>query len=513
MKNDGTIEVFQMNINVAYNSLLKETHDYWVLAQIENILDWDFETYMPPKGVKQRAEELAMIAALKHERITDPKIGELLKKIKNDPDYSSLNKVKKRNVQLIERKYERESKIPKDLVERIAKQKPIAIAAWKKAKGERNYTFFKPELEKTIELVKMKAKYLDPRENPLDVVMEKFEPGVTSEIVTKLFNELKEGIIPIIKKCVSSPNQPDISLIKRKCPIEIQKQLSEDISKLVCYDLEGGRIDETEHPFTSGYYDDVRITTHYYEEDFSNSFYSVLHEAGHGIYDQNLSQEYKYQFVGDSASYGIHESQSRFIENLIGRSREFWEYYLPRLKELTGEIFADIELDSFIRAINEVKSSKIRVEADEVTYFLHIIIRFELEQALLTGKITTEQLPSVWNEKYKEYLGVDIKNDSEGVLQDTHWAGGSFGYFHCYALGNIYNAQMLAKITETIPDYKELMKKGDLKPIINWFIENVHQHSNLYDPLELIEVITGEKINTKYFIDYLEDKFSKIYGF
>ena len=501
-----------MNISESYNTLQQIIHDCSVLDQIENILYWDFETYMPSEGVKQRSEELAMIAALKHKRITDPKVGELLQKIRNDPDYSFLGKVKRRNVTLVERKYERESKIPKDLVERIAKQEPITTQTWKKAKKEKNYAIFKPELDKLLELVKMKAKCLDPEKHPFDVLMQEYEPGMTSAQLTPLFNELIKGLIPVIKKCLSSPIQPDTSLIKRKCPIDIQKQLSEDIAKLVGYDLLKGRIDETEHPFTTGFYDDVRITTHYYEEDFANSFYAVLHETGHGLYDQNLSQEYKYQLVGDSASYGIHESQSRFIENIIGRSPEFLEFYLPKLKKLTGEIFVDVELASFIRAINEVRLSKIRIEADELTYCLHIIIRFEIERDLLAGKITTEQLPELWNAKYKEFIGVDIENDSEGVMQDTHWAGGSFGYFPSYALGNIYNAQMLDKMSKDIPDYKELMKKGELSPIVDWLIENVHKHSNLYDPPELIKVITGEEINPKYFIQYLEEKYSEIYG-
>ena len=502
-----------MDIEEAYRTLLKEIHDYIVLTQIEHILDWDFETYMPPKGVKQRSEELAMIATLEHDRLTNPKVGELIKTIKENPDYASLDETKKRDLELTERKYNRESKIPKELVEEIAKHIPIAIDAWKKAKKESNYLLFKPALDKMLELTKRKANYLDPTKEPFDALLEEYEPGMSSSQYTKLFTELKEGLIPIIQKCVNSSNQPDLSLIKRKCPIPIQRQLSEDIAKLVHYDLERGRIDETEHPFTTGYYDDVRITTHYYEEDFANSFYSVLHEAGHGIYDQNLSQDFKYQFLGDSASYGVHESQSRFIENIIGRSREFWEFYLPKLKEMTGNVFSDVELDPFVHALNEVKPSKIRITADEVTYSLHVIIRFEIERDLLSGKITTEQLPEIWNAKYKEYLGVDIENDSEGVLQDTHWAGGAFSYFPSYAMGNIYNAQMLSKMVQDIPNYKTLVKKGELKPIIDWLIENVHSVSNLYDPPELIKRITGEDITPKYFIEYLNKKFSKIYGF
>ncbi|MFX1515900.1 MAG: carboxypeptidase M32 [Promethearchaeota archaeon] len=497
----------------AYEILLKEyIHKYFVLYQILNILEWDFETYMPSKGVVQRSEEMAMVTTLVHDVIADPQIEDLLKEIKEDPNYSSLDTDKKREVELIQRKYNRESKIPKELVEKIAKHTPIAIDAWKKAKKESNFELFKPALDKMIELIKEKAHHLDPNLEPFDALVEKFEPGMSAAQYTKIFDELKEGLIPIIQKCVNSPNQPNLSLIKRKCPIPIQRQLSEDIAKLVQYNLDRGRIDETEHPFTTGYYDDVRITTQYYGEDFADSFYSVLHEAGHGIYEQYLSQEYKYQFVGESASYGIHESQSRFIENILGRSREFWEFYLPKLKIMTEDVFSDVELDPFVHAINLVKPSKIRITADEVTYSLHIVIRFELERDLLSGKISTEELPKIWNKKYKEYLGVDIENDAEGVLQDTHWASGLFSYFPSYAMGNIYNSQMLAKMAQEIPDYKALVKKGEFKPIINWLIKNVHSVSNLYDPPELIKRITGEEISPKYFIEYLDKKFSEIYG-
>ena len=497
----------------AYKTLLKEyIHKYFVLYQIESILEWDFETYMPPKGVAQRSEEIAMIATLRHDIIANTQIKDLLKEIKEDPNYSSIDTDKKRDIDLIQRKYDRESKIPRELVEKIAKHTPIAIDAWKKAKKESNFELFKPALDKMIKLTKEKARHLNPNIEPFDALVEEFEPGMSSAHYKKIFDELKEGLIPIVEKCVNSTNQPDLSLIKRKCPIPIQRQLSEDIAKLVQYDLERGRIDETEHPFTTGFYDDVRITTHYYEDDFADSFYSVLHEAGHGIYEQNLSRDYKYQLLGESASYGVHESQSRFIENLIGRSREFWEFYLPKLKEMTGNVFSDVELDPFVHALNEVKPSKIRITADEVTYSLHIIIRFEIERDLLSGKISTEQLPAIWNAKYKEYLGVDIEKDSEGVLQDTHWAGGYFSYFPSYAMGNIYNAQMLARMVDDIPEYKTLVKKGELKPIIDWLIKNVHSVSNLYDPPELIKKITGEDINPKYFIEYLDEKFSKIYG-
>lgn len=501
-----------MTVKEAYDELINDMRDVFILENVERMIDWDFETYMPTGGGKQRSKEMALMAGLVHDRYTSPTIVELIRRIKSDPEYNTLSFIEKRNVHLVEKKYNEETRVPKDLVEKIAEQKAISIQAWKKAKEKKNYSIFKPELDKTLKLAKERAQYLAPEKDPFDALLEEFEPSFNSEMIKKLFSELREGLIPIIRKCQDSSKQPDMSLINRHCSIDIQKKIADHIAKLVHYDLERGRIDETEHPFTNGYYDDVRITTHYYEDDFASSLYSVMHEAGHALYEQNLDKQFVYQALGKSSSYGIHESQSRFIENLIGRSPDFWENYLPKFKEITGKIFSDVDLDAFTHAINEVKPSKIRIEADEVTYSLHVIIRFEIEKELLSGKITTDELPEVWNKKYKDYLGVDIENDSEGVMQDTHWAAGYFGYFPSYALGNIYNGQMLNVIKKDLP-YDDLLRKGVLKPIIDWLIEKVHKQSNLYDPLELIKKISGEEINPKYFIDYLEEKYSKIYEF
>ncbi len=502
-----------MSLKESYNKLTSLIEETLLIGTIQNILNWDFETYMPPKGVEQRAKQFAYLAKVAHEKTTDPIIGNLLKTIMEHPEYRTLTDIEKRNLYLIKREYDKETRVPSELVAEIAAQSAKTIQVWKEAKKEKNYLLYKPELNKILALTKKRAHYINPNLEPFDVLLDEFEPGMTSDIITKLFNELKAGLIPLIEKCITSSNQPDISLLKRNCPIEIQKRLSTSIASIVNYDLERGSIDETEHPFTTGYYDDVRITTHYYENDFADSFYSVMHEAGHALYEQNLNRDFLYTSVGNYCSLGIHESQSRFIENILGRSPEFWEYYLPIFKKITGEIFSDVKTHSLVHALNRVIPSKIRVTADEVTYCLHIIIRFEIERDLLTGKISVDELPSVWNRKYKDYLGVDIEDNTEGVMQDTHWAGGAFGYFPTYALGNIYNAQMLNAMLKDLSNFKELIKTGQLSPIINWMIEKVHKPANMYDPPELMKRITGEEINPKYFIQYLEKKYSKIYGF
>jgi carboxypeptidase Taq len=336
-------------------------------------------------------------------------------------------------------------------------------------------------------------------------------------MLTRIFKTLKAGLKSIIDECQTAQQQPDTSILHRPVSLVSQRRISSAIAQFIGYDVEsekaGGRIDETEHPFTAGYYDDVRITTHYYENNLLSSIFSTLHEGGHAIYEQNLKPDWMYQPVGASCSLGFHESQSRLVENIIGRSPEFWTSFLPKLKDLTGNIFSDVELNPFVFAINRVQPSKIRIEADEVTYGLHIIIRFEIECDLLDGKVTVAELPAIWNQKYKDYLNVDINHDAEGVMQDTHWANGSIGYFPTYALGNIYSGQILVQMQKKLPDWKNQVTRGNFHHIRRWLVENIHHYGNLYDPADLIKKITGETINSKPYLNYLNDKYAMLYGF
>jgi len=503
-----------------YNKLMERAKEIITLQTVTSIVSWDMETKMPPKGITLRSQQLAMLSQIEHKMITDPEIGTLLEKIRKHPKYDTLDAVQKRNVYLVKKTYDEQTKLPEKLVVETARQQAITIDVWKKAKAAKDFPMFKPKLEKLTNLRKEAAEILmkvKKTPTPYDALIDIFEPKMTADAITKIFDELKKGLISIIKKCETAPKQPNTSFLKRKVPIDIQHKISNSLVKFIEYDVEskeaGGRIDETEHPFSTGYYDDVRITTHYYEDKLASSLFSVLHEGGHAIYEQNLNREWMFQPVGTSCSLGFHESQSRFIENIVGRSREFWIYYFPRLKQLTGNILSDVNLDAFVFAINQVKPSKIRVEADEVTYCLHIIIRFEIEQELMADRIRITELPSVWNQKYKDYLGVEIENDSEGVMQDTHWASGGYGYFPTYALGNIYSGQILARMKKDISDWRDQIVKGNFHNIKWWLTENIYRHGNLYDPADLIKKVTGEKINSKHYLDYLNDKYSKLYGY
>ncbi|MGQ9506699.1 MAG: carboxypeptidase M32 [Candidatus Bathycorpusculaceae bacterium] len=504
----------------SYKKLMEKVKDLLTLQSAISIIHWDMETMMPPKAITLRSQQLALLSRIEHRMSTDPEIGKLLEEVMRHSEYEKLDTIQKRNVYLIKKQYEEKTKLPEELVAEIAKQQTITVDVWKKAKAAQNFALFKPELEKLVELEKKAAEILmkvKETATPYDALIDIFEPKMTAKTITKVFNELREGLVSLLKKCENAPKQPDVSILKRKVPIDVQRKIAKALAEIVGYDVEsreaGGRIDETEHPFTTGYYDDVRITTHYYEDNFTSSIFSVLHEAGHALYEQNLKKEWMFQPVGTSCSSGFHESQSRFVENIIGRSNEFWAYFLPKLKDITGALLSDVDLNAFVHAVNQVKPSKIRVEADEVTYGLHIIIRFNMERDLFADKIMVKELPEIWNQSYKEYLGVKIENDSEGVMQDTHWASGLYGYFPSYALGNIYSGQILAALEKDLKNWKEKLAKGNIKEVKEWLVKNVHAHGNLYDPEELIRKITGKGLNVKPYLNYLNEKYSKLYGF
>lgn len=508
------------NVMSDYNRLMEKAKDLAILVSTESIVGWDMETMMPPKAIKLRSQQLSLLSVIEHKMSTDPEIGALLQKIKRNPEHDKLDDVQKRNVYLIQKRYDEQTKLPEELIAEIAKQQALTIDVWKKAKAAKKYAMFRPELEKLVELQKKAAEILmkvKKTATPYDALLDIYEHKMTAKAISKIFDELREGLVKLLKKCESSPKQPDPSILKRKVPMDVQRKIAVALAEAVGYDVTskhaGGRIDPTEHPFTTGYYDDVRITTHYYEDSFASSIFSVLHEAGHAIYEQNLRQKWMYQPVGNAASMGFHESQSRMVENIVGRSREFWAFFLPKLKEIAGSTLSGLELDKFVHAINQVKPSKIRVEADEVTYGLHIVIRFKIECDLFADKIKVKELPEIWNQNYEDYLGVKVENDSEGVMQDTHWASGSFGYFPSYALGNIYSGQILTAMEKTLPDWRKQLAKGNFNDIKQWLSKNIHSQGDLHDPADLIKRITGTKLDVKPYLRYLNKKYSELYGF
>jgi carboxypeptidase Taq len=507
------------DLHSVYKELLERNRQLTVLGSAEAIVNWDMETMMPPKAVQLRSEQLALLSEVHHKMGTDPQIGRLLEQVQKHPDYESLTQVEKRNVYLIQKSYDEQTKLPTELVVALAKQQAITVNTWKKAKAQKNFALFKPELEKLLDLSKQAANILmqvKGTKTPYDAMLDIYEPKITAETVATVFGELETKVRKLLDQ-IQSAKQPDTGILHRTVPVEAQREIAKMLMQTLGYETPpspnaAGRLDETEHPFTTGYYDDVRITTHYYPENFASSVFSVLHETGHALYEQGLPQDWKYQPVGSPCSMGVHESQSRLHENVIGRSLEFWTAALPKLKALASPHLADLTLNQFVAAVNAVKPSKIRIEADEVTYNLHIIVRFQIEQALFADKITVAELPAVWNEHYKKTLDVDVENDSEGVMQDTHWASGMYGYFPTYALGNIYTGQIIQAMGQMV-NWQSQVAQGDLTGVRGWLASNIYCAGNLFDPADLIRKATGSPLTVESYMQYLQKKYSGLYGF
>jgi len=507
-------------IRSTYGKLLSRIKDLMVLQSIDALVAWDMETMMPPRATSLRSEQLGLLSSIHHRMATDKQIGKLVQKLTTSTNNNELVELEKRNVYLIKKSYEEQTKLPEKLVEEIARQQAITVNTWKKAKAEKNFKLFAPQLEKLVALKRKEADILmqvKKTTTPYDALIDLYEPKMATQQISPIFKTLQRELKELLKQIELSHNQPDSEILRITVPIEAQRKIAIALTELLGYDIKsseaGGRLDETEHPFTNGYYDDVRITTHYYTNNFASSIFSVLHETGHALYEQNLKKEWKYQPVGTPCSYGIHESQSRLVENIVGRSEEFWIYFLPKLRQIAGSCLDDLSLKPFVRAINKVEPTKIRTEADEVTYNLHIIIRFQIEQDLFDNRIEVKDLPEVWNRKYKEYLGLEIENDSEGVMQDTHWASGLFGYFPSYALGNIYSGQLIEAINKNVPNWRDQLSTGKLGELKKWLDTNVYSEGDSMDPADLMKKITGTSLEVEPYLQYLREKYSRIYEF
>ncbi len=508
-----------INIESAYRELLSITKDVVVLSTAEGIIHWDMEVYMPPKAAEQRSQQLALLSRIHHKLGTNPEIGKLVNSIQADAGYQAFGEVEKRNLYLINKNYQEQTALPEKLVADLAMQEAITVNVWKKAKAQKKFSLYKADLQKLLDLSKQAAEILmkvKQTKTPYEALLDNFEPKMPAETIIKTFDQLLGGLKPLIAKVEGCQTIPSMQILNIPVPVENQRRITQLITQTLGYDttsLEaGGRIDETEHPFTTGYYDDVRITTHYYPDNFASSIFSVLHESGHALYEQNLKSQWQYQPVGSTCSFGIHESQSRFYENIIGRSKEFWTGVLPKIKQAAPSL-GNLQLDPFLQAVNKVERSKIRIEADEVTYSLHIIIRFELERDLFSDKISVDELPEAWNQKYKDYLGVEVVNDAEGVMQDMHWASGLFGYFPSYVLGNIYSGQITAALTSDLPDWCNHLSEGKLESVNGWLKTKIHQQGELYDPEELIKRATGKNLDSEPYLQYLNKKYGSLYGF
>ncbi len=476
------------------------------------VIYWDLRTGAPKKGVPGRAEVIGMLSTEVFRMSTSTEMEEYLGYFTKEENSKLLDNIMKALVKEYKKDFDRFKKIPEEVYKEYVILTSEAESVWEEAKNNNDFDLFSPYLEKIVSFNLKFIEYWGCKSNKYDTLLDYYEPGMTVEKLDKIFKELREKIVPLVSKIKVSEHQPDDSIFKKDFCIKKQDDFSRYILEKMGYDFEAGRLDESEHPFTIGMTPgDVRITTHYYKNLFSSALFSAVHEGGHALYEQNISADLNGTALCTGTSMGVHESQSRLWENMIGRSYEFWKCYYPELLKVFPEQFEGVSLDEFYRAINKVESSLIRVEADELTYNLHIMIRYEIEKALINQEIKVADLPRIWNERMEEYLGVVPTNDAEGVLQDVHWSGGSFGYFPSYTLGNIYSAQLLNAIKRDIPDLSERLSNGDMLVIKEWLADKVHKHGKLLTPAEILKSVTGEEIEPKHLVQYLEDKYTQIY--
>lgn len=496
-----------MNTNYQlYQQYLKKVSDIGFAAAL---LQWDQETYMPAKGAALRAQQLATLAGLAHEHFTDEKLGKLLDELIKD---TSLNEKEQKNIQQSHKDYYKQKKYSTEFVEEMSRSVSETFQAWHQAKSNNDFKSYAPFLDKLLTLKKKECELLGYEQHPYDAMLDQYEPRAKSADLKVLFNDVKANLVEFVKQIAQKPQNADAFMFA-----EYDEQKQWDFSlyllKQMGYDFEAGRQDKSSHPFTTHFNaHDVRVTTRVNKNDLNEIIWSTIHEGGHALYEQGLPiSEYGLP-SGEYISLGIHESQSRLWENNVGRSLAYWEYNFPKLQEVFPQNLGDKTALDFYKAMNIVKPSFIRTSADELTYHFHILIRFEIEMALFEGNLAVKDLPDFWNAKYKEYLGIDIPNDTKGVLQDVHWSHGSFGYFPTYSLGSFYAAQFMHTASQQISNLEEKIKSGDLLPLLEWLRTNVHQYGKQYMADELCQKISGEKLNFNYFMNYAKKKYSFIYN-
>jgi carboxypeptidase Taq len=493
----------------AFRQYVKKMKNY---EEAVGVLYWDLRTGAPKKGVESRSEVLGMLSAEMFKMSVSEEMGAYLAELSRPEVLETLSDIDRKSVAECQKEYERSKKIPPEKYQEYVVLTSQAEAVWEEAKNADDFASFKPYLEKIVAFNREFIELWGRKKHPYDTLLDMYEPGMTVETLDRVFGELRSKLVPLVAAVDASPHKPETGFLRRPFAKEKQREFSLFILKEMGYDFQAGRLDETEHPFATGLNQgDVRVTTKYVPDDITFALFSSMHEGGHALYEQNLSPQLAGTVLSTGTSMGIHESQSRLWENMIGRSRAFWNRYYRDLQNMFPDPFANVSVDAFYRAINEAKPSLIRIEADELTYNLHIMIRYELEKALFSGDLTVNDLPAAWRDKYREYLGVAPENDRQGVLQDVHWAGGSFGYFPSYALGNMYAAQIMHTLHKEMPEAEQRIERGELLPIKEWLTEKIYRYGKLLDPAEIILRLTGEPLNPNYLSGYLEQKFSEIY--
>jgi carboxypeptidase Taq len=468
------------------------------LQHAETLADWDSRTFMPPDGAEARANVVATLTRIIHERFVTDEVGELLDGLGGIDDATDAALVR-----LTRREFDRARRVPAELAAEMAHAAGVAIAAWDKAKPASDFASFVPHLERQLEL---KRRYVDcfpETDTPYDVLLDEFEEGMTTAEVQRVFERLKEVLLPLIAE-----HSDQGASLQGPFPLERQQQASGLILNAFGWNPDMWRIDETPHPFAStpgaG---DIRLTTHTDVGDLT-SLFSTMHEFGHGVYEFDVDEQLGRTPLARGTSAALHESQSRMWENLVGRSRGFWRWFYPQLQPLFPDALGSLDEEAFVRAVSAIRPGLIRGDADEATYGLHIILRFELEQELLAGSVAVRDLPEIWNARMKEYLGVDVPDDAHGVLQDMHWAVGLLGYFPTYQLGNVISVQIWEVARRELGDLEDQFARGEFGQLREWLREHIYRHGSIYPPRELLERLTGSQLDPEPYLNYLQTKFA-----
>ncbi len=490
-----------------------------VLAEVTDliraalVLQWDQETYMPRGGVQGRAEQLSTLLKLSHVRLTSVEVGRLLDDLEDELADAPFDSDEASIVRVTRRDYDQARKLPPELVAEAAHAGSVARPVWEKARHDADFSVFAPYLEKNVELNRRIADALGYEERPYDALLDRSEPGMTTRQLAQIFEELKQAIVPLVGDIARHADAVDDSVLYRGFAPDLQLSYALNVVRRLGYDLERGRQDLSTHPFSTGIDPgDVRITTRVSRDFFNECLFGSIHESGHGMYNQGMGAGIDRTLLWDGASPGVHESQSRLWENVVGRSLPFWRHFFPSLQAVFPEPLRGVDQEAFYRAINKAHPSFIRVEADEVTYNMHVLLRFELETELLEGKLKVKDVPEAWNARFKSYLGLDVPNDREGALQDIHWSSVSFGIFPGYTIGNLISAQLMEKVRAEIPDLDAQIEKGQFASLLSWLRKNVHIHGRKFTPNELLERATGKPLTAAPWIAYVQKKFSALYG-
>jgi carboxypeptidase Taq len=501
-----------MTAEAAYAELLRRSREAAVMSACASILGWDERTYMPHNGSAFRSDQMALLARLTHDMTTDPKVGECLAAVEDsslveDPDGPAAA-----NVREIRRAYDRAVKLPNDLVEELARVTTRAQQVWQESRENNDFPTFLPWLEQVVALKRREAEAVGYKVHPYDALLDEYEPGVTSAQVRAVFAALSADLVPLIAAISQSSRKPKREILEREYPVEAQQTFARRAAEAIGFDFQAGRLDVTTHPFCSGIGPgDCRITTRYNPRFFNEAFFGVLHEAGHGIYEQGLDPEQFGTPLGSYCSLGIHESQSRLWENQVGRGRPFWQFFFSEAQKAFPATLGDVSADDFDFAINESRPSFIRVEADEATYNLHIILRFELELALMSGDLKPADVPIAWNERFTKMFGLTPPDDRRGCLQDIHWSMGGIGYFPTYTLGNLYAAQLMNAARRQLPGLEDGFTRGQFSPLTKWLNEKVHRPGRRYRSDDLCRRVTGEGLRHEPLVGYLRDKYAPLY--